>query len=148
MPVPAPASRFPMSLLDRLSDEQRRAFGQLLRFLISGGLVTALGIGVYAAIALLVGWHPQVANLLAYAAAMATGYLLHSRWSFRDHGAERDRRTLVRFVTVSLVSLALNSFWVWLGTGPLRLSPAWPILPMLFVTPIVTFTLNRTWVFR
>lgn len=148
MPVPVRASRFPFSLLDRLSDEQRRTAGQLLRFLVSGGLVTMLGIGVYAAVALLVGWHPQLANLLAYGAAMATGYLLHSRWSFRDHGAERDAGTLGRFVTVSLVSLALNSFWVWLLTEPLRLSPAWPILPMLFVTPIVTFTLNRKWVFR
>jgi hypothetical protein len=37
---------------------------------------------------------------------------------------------------------------VWLFTGPLELSPAWPILPMLFVTPAVTFLLNRQWVFR
>jgi hypothetical protein len=28
------------------------------------------------------------------------------------------------------------------------LGRAAPILPMLFVTPIVTFTLNRQWVFR
>jgi hypothetical protein len=49
---------------------------------------------------------------------------------------------------VSLISLGLNSFWVWLLTEPFRLSPAWPIVPMLFVTPLVTFTLNRQWVFR
>jgi len=148
MPVPLFASRLRTHLSRRLSDEQWRTVGQLVRFLISGGIVTLLGIGVYAAVALGVGWHPQLANLLAYATAMATGYLLHSRWSFRDHGQERDRGTLGRFVTVSLISLALNSLWVWILTGPLRLSPAWPILPMLFVTPVVTFTLNRAWVFR
>jgi hypothetical protein len=36
---------------------------------------------------------------------------------------------------------------VWLITVPLGIGPAWPILPMLFVTPVVTFILNRQWVF-
>ncbi|HVM38595.1 MAG TPA: GtrA family protein [Sphingomicrobium sp.] len=121
--------------------------GQLLRFLVSGALVTVLGVGVYALVALVLGWHPQLGNFLAYATAMTTGYLMHSRWSFRGHGG-RSAGTPVRFLVVSLISLALNSFWVWLFTGPMRLGPAWPILPMVFVTPAVTFTLNRLWVFR
>jgi putative flippase GtrA len=128
--------------------ERRAILGQLLRFLVSGGIVTALGVGVYALVALALRWHPQLGNFLAYVTAMATGYLLHSRWSFRDHGGTRSSGTMARFVTVSLLSLGLNSFWVWLLTEPLRLSPAWPIAPMLFVTPLVTFTLNREWVFR
>ncbi|MGI8610826.1 MAG: GtrA family protein [Sphingomicrobium sp.] len=119
---------------------------QLLRFLVSGALVTILGVAVYALVALVLGWHPQLGNLLAYLVAMATGYVMHSRWSFRDQG-ERTKSTAVRFVIVSLISLGLNSLWVALITGPLGLGPAWPILPMLFVTPAVTFILNRHWVF-
>jgi putative flippase GtrA len=121
---------------------------QLFRFVISGGLVTALGVGVYAFVALWLRWHPQVGNLLAYMTAAGTGYVLHSRWSFRGHG-RRDNlaRTGSRFLIVSLISLGLNSLWVWVLTEPLALSPAWPILPMLFITPLVTFTLNRQWVF-
>jgi putative flippase GtrA len=134
--------------LPPLQPDHRQIAGQLFRFLISGGLVTALGVGVYALVALVLKWHPQLGNFLAYLVAAGTGYLLHSRWSFRGHG-RRDNlaRTGSRFVIVSLVSLGLNSFWVWLLTEPLALSPAWPILPMLFVTPLVTFTLNRQWVF-
>lgn len=120
--------------------------GQLLRFIVTGALVTALGVGVYAIVALILGWHPQLANILAYLAAMATGYVMHSRWSFRDHGT-RSRSTSIKFVTVSLVSLGLNSAWIAILTGPMGLGPAWPILPMLFVTPAVTFVLNRHWVF-
>ena len=123
-------------------------FGQLARFIISGATVTALGVGVYALVALGLRWHPQLGNLLAYVVAMATGYWMHSRWSFRDHGGERTSTTRVRFVIVSLISYALNSFWVWLATETFGLDPAWPILPMLFVTPAVTFLLNRQWVFR
>lgn len=135
-------------MLSTLPPERRAMLGQLLRFLISGGVVTALGVAVYAFVALWLRWHPQLGNVLAYVTAMATGYVLHSRWSFRDHGGERTGGTMSRFVTVSLISYALNSFWVWLFTEPLALPPEWPILPMLFVTPLVTFTLNRQWVFR
>ncbi|HVF83651.1 MAG TPA: GtrA family protein [Sphingomicrobium sp.] len=135
-------------VLATLPPERQAVIGQLMRFLVSGATVTALGVGVYALVALVLGWHPQLGNLLAYLIAVATGYLLHSRWSFRDHGGERGGHTVVKFLVVSLVSYALNSFWVWLCTEALDLSPAWPILPMLFVTPLVTFTLNRQWVFR
>ena len=135
-------------MLSTLSHERRAMIGQLARFVVSGAFVTALGVGVYALAALVLRWHPQLGNLLAYVVAMATGYWMHSRWSFRDHGGERTHGTKIRFIMVSLASLALNSFWVWLLTQPLRLSPAWPILPMLFVTPAVTFVLNRQWVFR
>lgn len=130
------------------NSEHRTIAGQLFRFVISGGLVTALGVAVYALVALVLQWHPQIGNLLAYLAAAGTGYVLHSQWSFRGHG-RRDNltRTGSRFLIVSLISLGLNAFWVWVMTEPLALSPAWPILPMLFVTPLVTFTLNRQWVF-
>jgi putative flippase GtrA len=121
---------------------------QLMRFLVSGATVTALGVGVYAIVALLLRWHPQLGNVLAYVVAMATGYVMHSRWSFRDHGGERTGATRVRFVIVSLISYALNSFWVWLLFTHLEWGRAAPIVPMLFVTPAVTFTLNRQWVFR
>jgi len=121
---------------------------QLARFAISGALVTALGVGVYAVVALVLRWHPQLGNFLAYVVAVATGYVMHSRWSFRDHGGQRTHATRLRFLAVSLVSYALNSFWVWLLFSRLQLGRAAPIAPMLFVTPGVTFLLNRQWVFR
>jgi putative flippase GtrA len=135
-------------MLSTLSPERRSMIAQLTRFVISGAAVTALGVGVYAIVALVLRWHPQLGNFLAYAVAMATGYVMHSRWSFRDHGAERTHATKVRFLIVSLISYALNSLWVWLLFTHLELGRAAPILPMLFVTPAVTFVLNRQWVFR
>jgi hypothetical protein len=54
----------------------------------------------------------------------------------------------VRFVTVSIISYVLNSFWVWLLFTYLQLGRGAPIVPMLFFTPAVTFVLNRQWVFR
>jgi len=135
-------------MLSTLPPERRTVVAQLARFVVSGAFVTALGVGVYALVALVLRWHPQVGNLVAYIVAVATGYVMHSRWSFRDHGKERNHATKARFVIVSLISYALNSFWVWLLYSRLHLDRAMPILPMLFVTPFVTFVLNRQWVFR
>lgn len=121
---------------------------QLVRFVMTGGFVTALGIAVYALVAIGLRWNPQLGNFLAYAVAVASGYVLHSRWSFRGHGGERTHSTKLRFAVVSVISYALNSLWVWLFYTYLDLGRAVPMIPMLFVTPVVTFVLNRQWVFR
>ena len=121
---------------------------QYLRFGLVGLFVTALGVGAYWVPATFFGVAPLLANLLGYAVAVAFGYVLHSRISFRGHG-RRDRQTVrtARFFVVSLVSLVLNSLFVWVLTGPLDGPTWWPVIPMLFVTPLVTFSLNRHWVF-
>jgi len=135
-------------MISSLHPDRRRLLGQLARFVVSGAFVTALSVAVYALIALVLHWHPQLGNFLAYVIAVATGYFMHSTWSFKGHGAERGHATKVRFFIVSIISYALNSFWVWLLFAYLDLGRAAPIGPMLFVTPAVTFLLNRQWVFR
>jgi putative flippase GtrA len=135
-------------MLSSLSPERRIVVAQLARFAVSGAFVTVLAVSIYALTALVLRWNPQLGNFLSYLVAMAVGYVIHSRFSFRDHGAGRDHTTKVRFVMVSLVSYALNAFWVWLIHTRLHMSRAMPILPMLFVTPFATFLLNRQWVFR
>ena len=135
-------------MLSMLSPERRTVLAQLARFVVSGAFVTALGVAVYAIVALVFRWHPQLGNFLAYVVAVATGYVMHSRWSFRGHGSERTHGTKVRFAAVSLISYVLNTLWVWLLFTRLHLGRAAPIAPMLFITPAVTFTLNRYWVFR
>ena len=135
-------------MLFTIHPDRRRILGQLARFVVSGAFVTAIGVGVYAIVALLLRWHPQIGNFMAYVIAVATGYFMHSSWSFKDHGAERTHATKFRFIVVSIISYALNSFWVWLIFTRLGFGPEVPIIPMLFVTPAVTFVLNRQWVFR
>ena len=121
---------------------------QLIRFALVGGFVTALGVAAYWFPATFLGVPPLLANFLAYVIAVAFGFVLHGKVSFAGHGS-RDKagvRTF-RFMIVSLISLALNSLFVWVLTGPMNGPTWWPVVPMLFVTPLVTFTLNRQWVF-
>lgn len=123
-------------------------YGQIVRFGLVGGFVTLVGGAVYYFPATYMGVAPLLSNLLAYAVAMALGFVLHSSVSFKGHG-QRDRPATRtgRFLIVSLVSLGLNSLWVWLATDVMNGPTWWPLVPMLFVTPAVTFALNRQWVF-
>ena len=132
----------------QLSEERRDLAGQLVRFGLTGGFVTLLGATAYYVPATYLGVPPLIANVFAYLVAAGIGYVMHSRWSFRGHG-RRDNmaRTTSRFLIVSLVSLALNSMFVWTLTGLLRGPTWWPVVPMVLVTPLVTFSLNRRWVF-
>jgi putative flippase GtrA len=125
-------------------------FGQLLRFAISGGITTGLYALVYSPLAKYGVVTPSMANLAGYFVAMITGYFLHSRWSFRGHGERGNvAKTGSRFFVVSLVSLGLNSVFVWVLTEDSLLNGPWwwPLIPILFVTPLITFAMNRFWVF-
>ena len=126
----------------------RDTFWQIVRFGIAGGLATACYAAVYSPLAGFRITSEQVANVCGYLVAMATGYFLHSKWSFRGHGASA-RSSMPRFFAVSLVSYAVNTFWVWLLTDDAMLAGPWwwPLVPIVFVTPLVSFALNRLWVF-
>jgi putative flippase GtrA len=133
-------------------DEGRRAFAtQLVRYAITGGGVTAISAAVYWIAAKRDGPFriaPLLANLLAYATAVVIGYTIHSRWSFRGHGSrDNPARTTFRFLVASLLSLALNSFWVWLLTEHIKGATWWPIPLMVIATPCLLFWINRSWVF-
>jgi putative flippase GtrA len=137
-----------LPLMPLATDERRLVLAQLARYVLIGVLVTALGVSVYSVAALLLRWNPQIGNFLAYVVTVTSGYLMHSKWSFQGHGAERTHITKVRFAIISVISYALNSFWVWLFYTRLDLGAVAPILPMVFVTPALAFALNRQWVFR
>lgn len=126
----------------------RELIGQLVRYALTGGLASVFHLAIYWVGATLLGIAPLIANLLGYVTAVIVGYMVHSRWSFRGHGRRGNlARTGGRFVIVSLVSLGLNSFWVWLFVERLGGPTWWPMPFMLGATPLVVFWLNRRWVF-
>ena len=86
---------------------------------------------------------------IVFVMATGVGYILHSRWSFRGHEAQgpATART-ARFFIVNTLGFATNQFFVWLLVIRLGGPTWWPVLPILFVTPLLTFALNRQWVFR
>ncbi|CAN5367212.1 hypothetical protein BH10PSE13_BH10PSE13_16310 [soil metagenome] len=127
----------------------RAMLGQVLRYGIVGGGVTALQAAVYWLLAGKGGVHPQMANVAGYLCAVVTGYFAHGAITFRGHGQEpASAARMVRFAAVSLFSLALNALWVWITVSWAGL-PLWAPIPLMgVVTPGFVFLLNLRWVFR
>jgi len=122
-------------------------FGQLVRF----GIVGLASTFVYA----LVYWPlatyaipPVLASIAGFLVAVVFGYVFHSRWSFKGHEAEGGVGTQSKFVAVQSVGMAMNAGFIWVITGPLHQQTWVPLLPVVFVTPLVTFALNRYLVFK
>ena len=129
-------------------DQRRVLIGQIVRFGLSGGLLTLFVAGGYWAIATFLGVDPNLSLFLVFIVAAALGYILHSEFSFRGHGA-RDRAHIrtIRFLVTTSLGFVANQFFVWLLVKQMGGPTWWPVIPIVFVTPLLTFTLNRRWVF-
>ncbi len=123
--------------------------GQLVRFGIAGGISTLIYAAVYLPLATWVFPTLAVAAVpFAFAVAVTCGFFMHSFWSFRGHGTrDGSGRQHLKFLIVQGVGLALNAAFTWLLADLLHY-PDWvPLIPIVTITPIATFALNRQWVF-
>lgn len=120
----------------------------MIRFGLTGGLLSVLVAAGYWAVATFLGVEPMLSLTLNYLAFTALGYVLHSRWSFKGHGG-RDREGVrkVRFFVVNTFGFLLNQFFVWYLVKYLDGPVWWAVIPILCVTPLATFSLQRWWVF-
>jgi putative flippase GtrA len=124
------------------------AFWQLVRYIVAGLGVTLFAALIYSAAATLLGIAPLAANAISSLCGVTASYAIHSRWSFAPEREEGEAGMILRFLVAAAFAFALNSFWVWLATGPLHLPPIAPVPAMIFVTPFASFLLNRYWVFQ
>jgi putative flippase GtrA len=131
-----------------LLHRQAALIGQIFRFGLTGGLLTVLVAGGYWLLATFAGVEPMLALTLSYLAVTPLGYLIHSRWSFRDHGSrDRPAARAIRFFTVNTSGFLLNQLFVFVLVKQMGGPIWWSVIPILLVTPIVTFLLQRQWVF-
>jgi len=121
--------------------------GQLARFGVTGLVLTGLYAAIYWPLATYV-MNPNLAVAIAFVIATTAGRYAHGAISFRGHGT-RSARTIRRFFAVQALGFLLQQGFTWLlVTGPFFHGPTWwPLVPAVSVVPLVTFWLNRYWVF-
>jgi len=124
----------------------RELAGQMLRYGVTGIALAALYASVYWVGARLLHGPAQLANAAGFLAALAAGYILHSKWSFRGHG-RRTSWSWTRFLMVNFAGYLLNCLWVWLIVQRLGRPVELSIVPIVSLTPAFTFLLNRRWTF-
>ncbi|MFM1982689.1 MAG: hypothetical protein RJB22_1408 [Pseudomonadota bacterium] len=135
-------------MTDGKSSENWQLALQIVRFGLVGLLLTFCVAASYWAVADLLHVDPMVSMTLVYVIFTGIGYVMHSRVSFRGHG-RRDRAHVrtIRFFVTNGIGFVSNQFFVWLLVKYLGGPTWWPVIPIIFVTPVLTFTLNRRWVF-
>ncbi len=121
---------------------------QATRYAFAGAVITVMVAASYWAIAEFLNVDPMVSLTIVFLVFTVVSYIVHGVFSFRDHGG-RDRQhvRLTRFLAVNLVGFGTNQFFVWLLVKELGGPNWWPVIPMVFVTPVLTFVLHRRWVF-
>ncbi len=123
---------------------------QFLRFALVGVVSTAVYAATYAVLVKLYFPNQLAAAAVpfAFATALSVGYCLNASWSFRGQGDEgRPLALKFRYLLVQLAGFAINLALTWIATAPMGL-PTWtPLVPACIITPLVTFALQRRWVF-
>ena len=135
----------PIMLFDR---ERRTIALQAARYAFAGLVITLLFSASYWAVTDLGGVDPMVSLTIVFIVFTAISYCTPGSFSFRGQGA-RDRQHVraTRFLIVNVIGFALNQFFVWLLIKQLGGPTWWPTIPMVFLTPLLTFALHRRFVY-
>jgi putative flippase GtrA len=119
---------------------------QLFYFGTVGTLSTLLNSVIFITLVNFFKIPPLLSNLLAFLSAFMVSYFGHSWLTFgkKSHSVVR----LVKFLMIALGGLAVNSGFVGLLMHILHQSAYIAILPMIFITPLLMFFINKYWVFK
>lgn len=119
---------------------------QLFRFGVVGGLSTLLNSLTFVVLVDSLKVQPFLGNLLASLLAFWISYFGHSCWTFgnKRHSTEK----FLKFLTMALLGLSINTAFVWVLMHCLHQSAYIATLPMIFVTPLLIFFINKYWVFK
>lgn len=119
---------------------------QLFRFGVVGGFSTFVNSAIFIFLADYLKLFPLVSNLIAFICAFCVSYTGHSYWTFKSTNDHKEQ--LIKFLTTSLIGLGINSCFVWIMMHVLHQTALIATLPMILVTPIFLFWVNRLWVFN
>lgn len=137
----------PVSKFGAAAGAARVGRSQFLRFAFAGIGLTLLSAAIYSVL-VLVSVPPLIAISMAHGCGIAAGFVVHGRWSFAVAPQQRDRAAMARFLTASALAFGLNNLWVWLAVDWLGLPSLSPLPAIVILTPLLSFALNRYWVFR
>lgn len=144
---PARARRAALLRPPSIRGADRDDWAQLVRFCVVGASGYVVNLVVFALLLEVLGAHHIVAAIGAFCVAWLNNFALNRRWTFRGGGGGSAVGQGVRYMVVSVASLALNIVMLEaLVRAGLPEIPS-QALAIALVTPVV-FLLNRRWAFR
>lgn len=105
------------------SNNGRKSILQLLKFGLIGVSNTLVDLLVTSALNAIFGIY-YLAKIIGYACGIANSYIWNSRWTFREE-RRRDKREIVSFIAVNLVTLGLSLLLQWILRDVWHLDAWW-----------------------
>lgn len=105
--------RRPIALLTAILGRERLS-GQIVRFVVVGGLNTLIDYGTFNLLVVAFGMHPVAANPISVGVAIVNSFLWNKQWTFGAGGWHRWYRQAVLFGVVSVAGLLINTGCLWL----------------------------------
>jgi putative flippase GtrA len=136
------------SVMHSLEPERRTVLLQLIRYALAGLAITIAVAGSYWAITDLLHVDPMVSFTIVFLVFSVISYVTHGEFSFRGHGT-RDQHhiRMGRFLAVNVLGYCINQGFIWLLIKQWGGPTWWPTIPMVFLTPLITFSLHRRYVY-
>ena len=135
-----------LSLMPRLLSDFYAARIDLCRFIMVGGLATV--VHFIAALSLHHGLEisPLWSNFMAFCTAFSVTYVGNYFWAFES--SANHITSSLKSLIVSLTGLCVSQFIVWALTEIARAPFYLTLFVAIMIVPIITFSLNRYWVFK
>ncbi len=142
------------SALHSLGPERRAVLAQMIRYAFAGFVITLAVAASYWAIAEFFHVDPMISFTIVFVTFSAISYFTHGAFSFKDHGPRGGLDSKMghhvrmgRFLAVNLIGYVVNQGFIWLLVKQLGGPTWWPTIPIIFVTPLLTFSLHRRFVY-
>lgn len=118
--------------------EGKQFFSEFLRFLMVGGVQTALSYGLFLLLNLVLPY--AIAYSIAFGCGIIISYFLNVRFVFRE---KVSLASFLKFPLVYVVQYLLGLALLWLLVDRLGILPAWAMLAVIAITVPVTFLTSR-----
>lgn len=126
---------------------KRRGIRQFIKFGIVGISSTVIDWGIYLIVTRIFGIYYLMAKILSFGVAVLNSYIWNRRWTFRSDDPQKLRQ-FIKFLTISIVGLVLNSTIMFIAVDKLKYHD---IIGLVLATGIVTiwnFLANKFYTFR
>jgi putative flippase GtrA len=128
-------------------EEKLRELAKAARFALVGVSNTLIDFGVFTVLAQLLSVNVYLSQVLGYCAGTLNSYVLNRSWTFRSKGRFFSP-ALARFLALNLCMLALSTGLLYLLFDVVGLPKLGAKAGATAITMVVSFLVNRFWVFR
>lgn len=122
-------------------------FAQLFRFGVIGVLAALVHFSVVVVLVELKAFQPLIANIFAFMIAFQVSYLGHRYWTFRGTTTEH-RVAFPKLLFVNSLGFLANESLFFLFMNYLHLPYQLALVIVLTIIPMITFVINKFWVFQ